>query len=103
MLKLNNDCISVRPVTTSHSFRFAQLNIDRDIFVGGTGGSTSEVYFGNFVEFRGCMRAVQFNGIDVVSAAKSMMSQSATAVYGVDWHCSSSEFSAASDRAIRSV
>jgi len=78
-----------------------QLNIDRDIFVGGTGGSTSEVYFGNYVEFRGCMRVIQFNGIDIVNAAKSLMSQSATAAYGVDWHCSSGEFSAASDRAIR--
>jgi hypothetical protein len=79
------------------------LNIDRDIFVGGTGGSTSEVYFGNFIEFRGCMRAVHFNGIDIVAAAKSLMSQSATTVYGVDWQCSGGEFSAASDRAIRSV
>ena len=80
-----------------------QLNIDRDVFVGGTGGSTSEVYFGNFIEFRGCMRQVQFNGLDVVGAARSLLTQSATAAYGVDWHCSSAEFSAASDRAIRYV
>jgi len=74
-----------------------QLNINRYIFVGGTDG---EVYFGNFVSFRGCLRDVTFNGVDLISRAKSQQHDAGTA-YSVDWYCSSSEFSAASDRPIR--
>jgi len=75
-----------------------QLNINRFIFVGGTDG---EVYFGNFRSFRGCLRDVTFNGVDVIAKARSSQEQRAGSAYAVHWYCSSAEFTAASDRPIR--
>ena len=74
------------------------MNIDRYIFVGGTDG---EVYFGNFVSYRGCLRDVTFNGVDVIDRAKSLEQHGDESAYAVDWYCNSREFSAASDRPIR--
>jgi len=50
--------------------------------------------------FRGCLRDVMFNGVDVINKAKSL-EHTAGSAYAVDWYCSSAEFSAASDRPIR--
>jgi len=80
--------------------RFYELNIDKAIFAGGTGGSERSerfVFFGNYETFRGCLRGVSFNGRDVLRLARD--SPSLEAGYGVTWNCST-EFDVSSSEPI---
>lgn len=77
--------------------RFFELNIDRDVFVGGTGTFDGVVFFGNFRSFRGCLRNVSFNGVDVLKTGNDH--SHSLYVYAVTWDCAA-EFGATSDQPI---
>ena len=49
--------------------RFYELNIHYGVFVGGM-GDFNEIFLGNQKNFRGCMEAVLFNGLDVMVTAE---------------------------------
>ena len=72
--------------------RFFELNINRGVFLGGI-GAFSDVFYGNFRTYRGCLRRVQFNSINIIHSAKQQTDP--LNVYGVTWDCTS-EFGATS-------
>lgn len=76
---------------------FLELNVNKFLFAGGTGDSEHSVFFGNFPAFRGCLRGVSFNGIEVLGAARDEAHPSYT--YAVTWNCTA-EFFAASHQAV---
>ncbi len=76
--------------------RFFELNINRGVFLGGIGAFT-DVFYGNFITYRGCLRRVQFNSINIIHSAKQQ--NDPLDVYGVSWDCSS-EFGATSQQPI---
>ena len=76
--------------------RFFELNINSGIFLGGVGTFT-DIFFGNLGSYRGCLRHVQFNDLDVVHGARQHFDP--LNIYGVTWDCSA-EFGATSDQAI---
>lgn len=82
--------------------RLNELNIDQDVFVGGTGSGIleSDVFFGNFRPFRGCLRDVFFNDVDVLRRGRHQLH--ALFAYAVTWDCAA-EFGATSDQPISFV
>lgn len=76
--------------------RFFELNINYGLFLGGM-GSFTDIFIGNLGSYRGCLRQVLFNHLDVFLGAKDHIDS--LNVYGVTWDCSS-EFGATSDQAI---
>ncbi len=76
--------------------RFFELNINRGVFLGGI-GAFSDVFYGNFRTYRGCLRRVQFNSINIIHSAKQQSDP--LDVYGVAWECSP-EFGATSQQPI---
>ena len=75
---------------------FYELNINHGILVGGMGTFT-EVFLGNFRTFRGCMRYVLFNDMDVFYQAQQ--AGNPINVYRITWECST-EFDALSNQPI---
>ena len=71
-----------------------ELNINH-IFLGGMG--TFDIFRGNFNNFRGCMRYVLFNTIDVFHDVR--LQNNPMNLYEVSWDCSP-EFGASSDQPI---
>ena len=76
---------------------FFELNVNKFLFTGGTGDSEHSTFFGNYPAFRGCLRGVEFNGIEVLGAARDEAHSSYT--YEVTWNCAD-EFFAASNRVV---
>ena len=87
---------SLYTTTTTTPGRFFELNINEGIFLGGL-GSFEDVFFGNFKDYRGCVRHVLFNSIDIFQGAQQQGDP--MNVYGIEWECSP-EFGATSEQPI---
>lgn len=93
-LSLTVDGLSDRGITTPGSFY--ELNIMNGIFLGGMSANT-DIYFGNFRSFRGCMKDVTFNSQDILTAAKVLTDP--LRIYEISWTCDP-EFDSRSDQPI---
>lgn len=76
--------------------RFYELNINKGLLLGGTGHS-SELYYGNIPDYRGCLEQVTYNSIDVIHMAQDKYAFDPQYVYEVTWDCNS-EFTALSEQ-----
>ncbi|XP_071117957.1 chondroitin sulfate proteoglycan 4-like isoform X2 [Haliotis cracherodii] len=91
---LNVDNVVLSTVETPGSYH--ELNIEHGIFLGGIGTFT-DVYIGNFPNFRGCQRNVFFNGYDILRQARLLNSPLYT--FEIFWDCDD-EFDAGSYKPI---
>ncbi|KAI0239538.1 Chondroitin sulfate proteoglycan 4 [Lamellibrachia satsuma] len=77
--------------------RFFELNI-YSLYLGAVMGSlANNMFFGNFGRYRGCLKQLSFNSVDLFDVAKE--SSDDAEVYRVTWGCSA-EFGATSDQPI---
>ncbi|KAL8598127.1 hypothetical protein ACOMHN_030413 [Nucella lapillus] len=89
-LELKVDGVMQGSVDTPGSFQ--ELNIQDGVFLGGLGTYSNGVR--HLRSYRGCMKDVVFNGMDVLTAAKDL--KSVQNAFEISWNCDS-EFSAGSD------
>ena len=82
---------------TSAPGRFVDLNI-YNVYLGADVGSLpNSKFFGNFGRYRGCLRHLSFNAVDLFDVAKR--SGDDADLYRVTWGCSA-EFGATSDQPV---
>ncbi len=93
-IQLTIDGLYIRSTTTPG--KFFELNINHGLFLGGVGAFT-DIFFGNLINYRGCLRSIIFNSVDVFVEAKTQSDQ--LNIYGVSWDCSP-EFGATSQQPI---
>ena len=93
-LQLKVDNIYTASTTTPG--RFFELNINQGVFMGDIAAFT-DVFFGHFEEYRGCLRGVVFNSVDVFHQAQ--MRNDPVNLFSVTWDCSQ-EFGATSEQPI---
>ena len=91
---LNVDNVMISSVVLPGSMQ--ELNIEYGIFLGGIGTFT-DVFHGNFKNFRGCQKNVFFNQYDILSVAKQMNNPLNT--FEIYWDCDN-EFDAGSQQPI---
>ncbi|XP_041366688.1 chondroitin sulfate proteoglycan 4-like [Gigantopelta aegis] len=91
---LNVDNVMISSIKTPGSLQ--ELNIEYGIFLGGTGTFT-DVFHGNFKNFRGCQKNVLFNQYDILSLAKQLNNPLNT--FEIYWDCDD-QFDAGSEQPI---
>ncbi|XP_076443318.1 chondroitin sulfate proteoglycan 4-like [Babylonia areolata] len=90
-LELRVDGVVQGAVDTPGSFH--ELNVQDGVFLGGM-GTYSNGLDARLRSYRGCMKDVVFNGVDILTMARSM--KSVQNAFEIAWDCDS-EFSAGSD------
>ncbi|KAK2152839.1 hypothetical protein LSH36_316g03037, partial [Paralvinella palmiformis] len=91
-LNINN----MSTISTNSPGVFTELNINKGVFLGAVAAS-SDLFYGILREYRGCLKSVFFNGMDVLDAAQ--LEQDPLHIYEVSWGCSS-QFGASSQQPI---
>ena len=66
--------------------RYHELNINTGLFLGRI-SSDSDIFIGNYGPYRGCLRSVSFNSLDVMMTAYQQQELNSRSVFAVTNNC----------------